>query len=195
MIFCADSKTINSLRIRFCSLCSSLTFTWHTAICSAGVSPSIVLSRTPAASCCLRPPIRFIWNSSRLLPVIARYLTRSSSGVFESAAMLNTRPLNASHVSSRLRYSALSSRSISAALATTLLVPAALLAALAFAEDMLTVFEGVFLFCITFAISNSLFHLQIVFFIVFFLKIQKNPELIIFSFDYITLILLFYNRF
>ena len=49
--------------------------------------------------------MRFMKNSSRLDPVMARNFTRSSSGVRLSAASLSTRLLKRSQVSSRLKYS------------------------------------------------------------------------------------------
>src|SRR5438132_7478488 len=49
--------------------------------------------------------MRFMKNSSRFEPTIARNLTRSRSGFRSSSASASTRRLNASQVSSRLRYS------------------------------------------------------------------------------------------
>ena len=40
-----------------------------------GLRPSTVSSFTPAPTCCFRPPMRFMKNSSRLLPTIARNFT------------------------------------------------------------------------------------------------------------------------
>ncbi len=53
----------------------------------------------------MRPPMRFMKNSSRFEPVIDKNFTRSSSGVRLSAASLSTRLLKRSQVSSRFRYS------------------------------------------------------------------------------------------
>src|SRR6185437_14788463 len=52
-----------------------------------------------------RPPTRFMKNSSIFEPVMARNLTRSSSGLYSASASLKTRRLNSSQVSSRFRYS------------------------------------------------------------------------------------------
>ncbi len=73
------------------------------AICCSGVRPSTVSFDTPAPRCCLRPPMRFMKNSSRFDATIATNLSRSSSGTRSSSASLSTRRLNASQVSSRLR--------------------------------------------------------------------------------------------
>ena len=85
----------------------------HSAICCWGVRPSTVNSGTPAAVCSFKPPMRFMKNSSRFEPTIARNLTRSRSGFRSSSASASTRRLNASQVSSRLRYSPGFRRSLS----------------------------------------------------------------------------------
>lgn len=59
---------------------------------------------TLAPTCCLRPPILFIKNSSRLAPTIARKKNRSRRGFLSSWPSCKTRLLNSSQVSSRLRY-------------------------------------------------------------------------------------------
>src|SRR5215470_6102713 len=59
--------------------------------------------------------MRFMKNSSMFEAVMARNLTRSSSGVRSSSASCSTRSLNASQVSSRLRYHSGPSRSGEAA--------------------------------------------------------------------------------
>ena len=71
---------------------------------AADVRPSGVSSCIPATTCCFRPPIRFMKNSSRLRCVMARNFTPLQQRIALSAASARTRWLNASHVSSRLRY-------------------------------------------------------------------------------------------
>ena len=107
---------------------------WTPSAASCGRSDSfqqrdrlpIIVSARPrmAISCCsvFRPsgerssmPARYFFssvasrtmkNSSRLVPLMPRNLTRSSSGCAVSHAWASTRWLNSSHENSRLRYSA-----------------------------------------------------------------------------------------
>src|SRR5207247_676934 len=72
------------------------------ASCSAGVSPSGLLTAMPARSWPLRPATRTMKNSSRLLAEIDRNRTRSSRGWASFAASSSTRRLNWSHDNSRL---------------------------------------------------------------------------------------------
>ena len=69
------------------------------------VSPSIETSSMPARNFFRIVATRTMKNSSRLVPVIARNLTRSSSGCDGSCACASTRWLNSSQLSSRLMYS------------------------------------------------------------------------------------------
>ncbi len=86
-----------------------------TAIVSLGVRPSCSGVSIPASIWSCRPATRTMKNSSRFEEAIAQNFTRSSSGVLGSSASSSTRELNCSHDSSRLKYSARSSRSIASA--------------------------------------------------------------------------------
>ncbi|MNI29641.1 hypothetical protein D3C73_834620 [compost metagenome] len=70
--------------------------------CSAGVRPSGETTRTRSRTWPFRPATRVMKNSSRLLAEMDRKRTRSSSGWLSFAASSSTRPLKASHDSSRL---------------------------------------------------------------------------------------------
>ena len=83
----------------------------HSSICCCGERPSTVSVSTPAPTCCLSPPMRFMKNSSRFDPTIARNFSRSRRGVRESFASFSTLLLNSNQVNSRLRYKFDSERS------------------------------------------------------------------------------------
>ena len=61
-------------------------------------------SKTPDSNCCSKPATRISKNSSRLLLTIERNLTLSKSGKDSSRQRLRTLLLNASQLSSRLKY-------------------------------------------------------------------------------------------
>ncbi len=67
-------------RRRCCSATSGRTAASIVASCWRGVRPSGDSSRTLQASCCFRPPTRFMKNSSRLESKMATNFSRSSSG-------------------------------------------------------------------------------------------------------------------
>ena len=74
--------------------------------CSWVRPPSSVIpgSTMLSSSCCRYPATRISMNSSRLLAVIARNLTRSRRGLVRSSASSSTRKLNRNQLSSRLKY-------------------------------------------------------------------------------------------
>src|SRR5208283_3059710 len=71
----------------------------------SGILPSGPGSRWPCSTCWSRPATRTSTNSSRLLAVMARNLTRSSRGLAGSRASSSTRWLNWSQEKCRFRYS------------------------------------------------------------------------------------------
>ena len=83
------------------SICASARLRIVASCCSV-VWPSIETSSMPARNFLRIVATRTMKNSSRLVPVMARNLTRSSSGCDASCACASTRSLNASQLSSRL---------------------------------------------------------------------------------------------
>ena len=72
-------------------------------VAGAACGPSGDTSRRLEATCCFRPPIRFMKNSSRFEPKMETNLSRSRSGFEGSRASARTRSLKSSQESSRLR--------------------------------------------------------------------------------------------
>ena len=96
----------SSLSVCIASPASRCTISRIMRSCSGADRPSALRSVTEASSCSCRPETRIMKNSSRFEWKIARNFRRSSRGQLGSSASSSTRPLNASHEISRLKYSA-----------------------------------------------------------------------------------------